>query len=141
MAYQHVYEAQGAMGANPMQLIKAMKEAESYNGPSLIIAYSPCAEHGIKGGLSNHQNVQRKAVECGYFPIFRYDPRLALEGKNPLQIDMKEPDYSKFREFVLAENRFSRLSAVNPEHADELLTKSQEYARRRYERLVNMAKW
>ena len=141
MAYQHVYVAQVAMGANPMQLIKAMKEAESYNGPSLIIAYSPCAEHGIKGGLSNHQNVQRKAVECGYFPIFRYDPRLALEGKNPLQIDMKEPDYSKFREFVLAENRFSRLSAVNPEHADELLTKSQEYARRRYERLVNMAKW
>ena len=141
MAYQHVYVAQVAMGANPMQLIKAMKEAESYNGPSLIIAYSPCAEHGIKGGLSNHQNVQRKAVECGYFPIFRYDPRLALEGKNPLQIDMKEPDYSKFRDFVLAENRFSRLSAVNPEHADELLTKSQEYARRRYERLVNMAKW
>ena len=141
MAYQHVYVAQVAMGANPMQVIKAMKEAESYNGPSLIIAYSPCAEHGIKGGLSNHQNVQRKAVECGYFPIFRYDPRLAQEGKNPLQIDMKEPDYSKFRDFVLAENRFSRLSAVNPEHADELLTKSQEYARRRYERLVNMAKW
>ena len=139
MAYKHVYVAQVAMGANPNQVIKAMIEAESYNGPSLIICYSPCNEHGIKGGLSNHQSVQRKAVECGYFTPYRYDPRLAKEGKNPLQLDAKEPDFTKFRDFLLRETRFAQLPKLNPAHAEELFAKCEEYAKGRYERLKSLA--
>lgn len=135
MTYGHVYVAQIAMGANKVQAIKALKEAESYDGPSLIIAYSPCANHGIKGGLSNAQITEKKAVECGYFPIFRYDPRLKAEGKDPLQIDCAEPDFSKFRDFLMCETRYSQLPKVNPEHCEELLTKSQKYAEDRWNRL------
>ncbi|MGI6644536.1 MAG: pyruvate:ferredoxin (flavodoxin) oxidoreductase [Bacilli bacterium] len=136
MAYGDVYVAQISLGANPNAAIKALKEAESYEGPSLVIAYSPCVEHGIKGGLSNHNTVEKKAVESGYWNIFRYDPRLEKEGKSPLQLDYnKEPDYSLFREFVMGENRFSQLPKVNPEHAEELLTKSEQEARKRYERI------
>lgn len=131
MAYEHVYVAQVAMGANPMQTIKALKEAESYNGPSLIIAYSPCIEHGIKGGLANAQITEKKAVECGYFQLFRYDPRLLEQGKNPLTIDSREPDWSKFREFLLAETRYGQLSRVNPDNAERLLSECEEFAKRR----------
>ena len=138
MAYGHVYVAQVAMGANPMQTIKAFKEAEAYNGPSLIIAYSPCMEHGIKGGLANHQKQQKDAVECGYFNLLRYDPRLEDEGKNPLQIDSKEPDFDKFKDFLLSENRFAQLSKINPEHADELMDKCLNDAKKRRERLNRM---
>jgi pyruvate-ferredoxin/flavodoxin oxidoreductase len=139
MSYRHAYVAQVAMGANPNQVIKAMLEAESYDGPSLIICYAPCAEHGIKGGLSNHQATQRKAVECGYFIPYRFDPRLEKEGKNPLTIDCKEPDFSKFRDFLLGETRYAQLPKVNPEHAEELLSKCEEYAKGRYARLKEMA--
>ena len=139
MAYGHVYVAQVAMGANPMQTIKAFKEAESYDGPSLIIAYSPCMEHGIKGGLSNHQQQQKKAIACGYFNLLRYDPRLEEEGKNPLQIDSKTPDFTKFREFLLSENRFNQLLKINPEHAEDLMTKCEEDAKKRRARLEAMA--
>ncbi len=139
IAYGHVYVAQIAMGANPMQAIKALQEAESYNGPSLIICYSPCQAHGIKGGLANSQLTEKKAVECGYFPIFRYDPRLEAQGKNPMQIDCPEPDFSKFRDFVMCETRYSQLPKVNPEHAEELLTKSQEYAAMRWRRFKKLA--
>ena len=132
IAYKHVYVATVAMGANPMQTIKAFQEAESYQGPSLIIAYSPCIEHGIKTGMSSHQEVQRKAVNCGYFPIYRYDPR----KEKPLQMDCKEPNYDAFREFVLNETRFSQLPTVNPENADELLEMSKNYAKGRYESLM-----
>lgn len=135
MSYGNVYVAQISLGANPMKAIKALKEAESYDGPSLIICYSPCANHGIKGGLANTMRQERAAVECGYFPIFRYDPRKVKEGKPGLEIDMKEPDYSKFRDFVMSETRFSQLPRVNPEHAEELLTKSENYARLRFERI------
>ena len=138
MAYGHVYVAQVAMGANPMQTIKAFKEAEAYDGPSLIIAYSPCNEHGIKGGLSNHQQQQKRAIQCGYFNLLRYDPRLEDEGKNPLQIDSKEPDFTGFKDFLLSENRFAQLAKVNPEHADELMAKCEADAKRRRERLDKM---
>ena len=138
MAYEHVYVAQVAMGANPVQTIKAFKEAEAYNGPSLIIAYSPCMEHGIKGGLANHQKQQKDAVACGYFNLLRYDPRLEDEGKNPLQIDSKEPDFDKFKDFLLSENRFAQLSKINPEHADELMDKCLNDAKKRRERLNRM---
>lgn len=138
ISYGNVYVAQISMGANKMQAIKAMKEAESYNGPSLIICYSPCQAHGLKGGLANAQKTEREAVECGYFPIFRYDPRLEKEGKCPMQMDCKEPDFTKFRDFVMTQTRFSQLPKVNPEHAEELLTKSQEYAQLRYKRFKRL---
>lgn len=139
ISYGHVYVAQISMGANKMQAIKALKEAESYNGPSLIICYSPCQAHGIKGGLANSQITEKRAVECGYFPIFRYDPRLEEQGKNPMQLDCQEPDFEKFRDFVMRETRFSQLPKVNPEHAEELLTKSQEYAALRWKRFKKLA--
>ncbi|MDY4788135.1 MAG: pyruvate:ferredoxin (flavodoxin) oxidoreductase [Bacilli bacterium] len=139
MSYGHVYVAQVSMGANPMQLIKAMQEAASYNGPSLIIAYAPCAEHGIKGGLSNHQLTQKAAVECGYTAIYRYDPRLKAAGKNPLTIDYKTPDFNKFRDFVLSELRFNQLPIVNKEHAEELLEQSRKHAEARFARLTKLA--
>ena len=135
MSYGNVYVAQIALGANPVAAIKALKEAESYNGPSLVICYAPCANHGIKGGLSNSMKQEKKAVECGYFQLFRYDPRLVAEGKPGLTIDMKDPDYSKFREFIMTETRFSQLPKVNPEHAEELLNKAEKYAQDRWERI------
>lgn len=139
MAYGHVYVAQVAMGANSAQTIKAFKEAESYDGPSLIIAYAPCNEHGIKGGLQNHQHQQREAVKCGYFNLLRYDPRLEAEGKNPLQLDSKEPDFTKFKDFLLSENRFAQLGKVNPEHANDLMAKCEQDAKKRRNRLDVMA--
>lgn len=139
MAYGHVYVAQISLGANPMQALKALQEAESYDGPSLIIAYSPCQAHGIKGGLTNSQLVEKRAVECGYFPIFRYDPRQLEQGKNPLTMDCKEPNFDLFRDFVMGETRYSQLPKVNPEHAEELLEKSRKYAERRYRTILKMA--
>ena len=133
MAYGHVYVAQIALGANPAAAIKALKEAESYNGPSLVICYCPCAEQHIKGGLVNSIKEEKQAVECGYFTTWRYDPRLREEGKSPLTIDCKEPDFSKLRDFIMQETRFSMLPIVNPEHAEELLQKCEAYAKRRWE--------
>ena len=132
IAYGNVYVAQVSMGANKMQAIKAMKEAESYDGPSIIICYAPCANHGIKGGLANAQLTEKKAVECGYFPIFRYDPR---KGDDAMQLDCAEPDFSKFRDFVMCETRYSQLPKVNPEHCEELLAKSQKCAEDRWNKL------
>ena len=135
MSYGNVYVAQISLGSNPVAAIKALKEAESYDGPSLVICYAPCANHGIQGGLSNSMRQERLAVQCGYFPIFRYDPRNEALGKPALTLDMKEPDFSKFREFVMTETRFSQLPRVNPAHAEELLTKSENYAKARLERI------
>ena len=139
MAYGHVYVAQVAMGANPAQTIKALKEAESYDGPSLIIAYAPCQAHGIKGGLANHQAEQKRAIDCGYFNLLRYDPRLEEEGKNPLQLDSKTPNFEGFKDYLLGENRFSQLLKVNPEHAEQLMAKCQADAQKRRARLEKMA--
>ena len=139
MAYGHVYVAQISMGANINQTIKALKEAESYNGPSLIIAYSPCIEHGIKGGLINHQKSQRDATECGYWPIFRFDPRLEAQGKNPLQIDCKEPNFDKYFDYILSQTRYNQLPKVNPENAQALLDANKTYSMRRWNKLKKMA--
>ncbi|MEG0364589.1 MAG: pyruvate:ferredoxin (flavodoxin) oxidoreductase, partial [Erysipelotrichales bacterium] len=139
MAYGHVYVAQVSMGANQVQVIKALQEAESYKGPSIVIAYSPCIEHGIKGGLMNHQITQKKAVECGYFNIFRYDPRLEEEGKNPLQIDAKAANFDLFKDFLSSETRFSQLTNINPENMDRLFEKAQNDAMKRYRRLTKLA--
>jgi pyruvate-ferredoxin/flavodoxin oxidoreductase len=123
------------MGANRMQTIKALKEAEAYDGPSLILAYSPCIEHGIKGGLSNHQVAQKKAVECGYYVLYRFNPN----AEKPLTIDSKEPDFTKFRDFMMNETRFNQLPFVNAEHAEELLKKSESDAKKRFTRLQKLA--
>ncbi len=131
MAYDHVYVAQISLGSNSAQAIKALREAESYNGPSLVICYAPCNEHGIKGGLANSINQEKLAVESGYFLTYTYDPRLREQGKNPLTMSCK-PDFSKFRDFVMTQTRYSQLFKVNPDHAEELLNKSAAYAERRY---------
>jgi pyruvate-ferredoxin/flavodoxin oxidoreductase len=135
MTYGHVYVAQIALGANAMKAIQALKEAESYDGPSLIIAYSPCVNHGIKGGMTNSIRTEKAAVECGYFTTFRYDPRNEAKGLPALTLDCKEPDFSKFRDFVMNETRFSQLPNINPEHADALLAKSAEDAKKRWEKI------
>ena len=131
MSYDHVYVASIALGSNPAQAIKALKEAESYNGPSLIIAYAPCVNHGIKGGLANSMLQEKLAVECGYFITFTFDPRLAEQGKSPLTMSCN-PNFDKFNDFIMTQTRYSQLSKVNPEHAEELLAKSRKYAERRY---------
>jgi pyruvate-ferredoxin/flavodoxin oxidoreductase len=133
MAYGHVYVASVCMGADKMQTLKAFQEAESYDGPSLIIAYSPCAEHGIKGGLSNHQKVQKEAVECGYVDLYRYDPRKEV----PLTIDTKKPaDYSKMKDFMMKEARYAQLAKLKgPEEADKMFAAAVEDAKKRHARL------
>ncbi|XMB71926.1 pyruvate:ferredoxin (flavodoxin) oxidoreductase [Mycoplasmatota bacterium WC30] len=141
MSYEHVYVASISHGANATQLNKAMIEAENYPGPSLILAYSPCIAHGIKGGLGNSHQEAKLATECGYWPIFRYDPRLIAEGKNPLQIDSREPKWEKYHDYLLNENRYQQLVKTNPERAKELLNKNLTDSKKRwamYKRLATM---
>lgn len=135
MTYGHVYVAQISLGANAAKAIQALKEAESYDGPSLIIAYAPCIEHGIKGGLVNSIKQEKDAVECGYFTTFRYDPRRIEQGLPALQLDCKEPDFTKFHEFIMRETRFSQLPNINPENAEALLEKSMNNAKDRWEKI------
>ncbi|MFV0380635.1 MAG: pyruvate:ferredoxin (flavodoxin) oxidoreductase [Breznakia sp.] len=137
MAYGHVYVASISMGANRVQTIKAFKEAESYDGPSIIIAYSPCIEHGIKGGLANHQTTQKRAVECGYWTLYRYDPR---NEEKPLVIDSKEPNFDVFQDFLMAETRFAQLTKIKGESAYESFAKTKADAQKRYRRLAALAK-
>ncbi|MBE6123012.1 MAG: pyruvate:ferredoxin (flavodoxin) oxidoreductase [Erysipelotrichaceae bacterium] len=133
MEYGTAYVASVSMGANPVQTLKAMKEAESYNGPSIIIAYSPCQEHGIKGGLVNAQQREKDAVACGYVPLYRFDPRL----EKPLTIDSKEPDWTKFHDYLLAEARYFNLPKLKgAEAAEELFAKTESDAKIRYNKLV-----
>ncbi len=135
MAYGHVYVASISLGANPMKAIQALREAESYDGPSIIFCYCPCANHGVKGGLVNSMQEERDAVNCGYFQIFRYDPRKVEEGKPGLELDFDKPDFSKLKDFVMHETRYSQLPVVNPEHAAELLDECQKHAEERFEAL------
>ena len=139
MSYGYVYVAQVAMGANNAQLLKAMKEAEAYDGPSLIIAYSPCINHGIKQGLSNSQDVEKKAVECGYWQLYRYNPTLEAEGKNPFTLDSKEPQWEKFNDYIMDEIRFSSLKKAFPAEADELFQATQDNAKWRYNSYKRLA--
>lgn len=130
MSYGYVYVATVAMGANRNQLMKAMIEAESYEGPSLIIAYSPCINHGIDMSLSVEESKQ--AVECGYWNLYRFDPRREAAGENPFVLDSKEPDYDKFRAYLKNQVRYSRLARQFPEAAEELYAQAEEDVRRRY---------
>ena len=122
--YGNVYVAQISLGANPTQAIKAITEAEAYNGPSLIIAYAHCINHGINMALGLEQ--QKKAVACGHWPLYRFNPDLEAEGKNPLIIDSKKEPTISFEEYALGENRYRTLKRVNPEKADLLLAESQK---------------
>lgn len=132
MSYGHVYVAQVSSGASQAQVVKAMKEAESYDGPSIVIAYSPCIEHGIKGGLTNSAQQGKLAVECGYWPTFRFDPRREAEGKNPFQVDSRPPVWDKYHDYLLNEARYSQLAQINPDHAAELLDKNMQDAKKRW---------
>lgn len=138
MSYGYVYVAQCAMGADNNQVLKAMVEAESYNGPSLVICYAPCINHGIKGGMGIAQLEEKKAVEAGYWNIFRYDPRLADEGKNPFMLDGKAPSAS-YRDFIMGEVRYNSLTRSFPERAEKLFEKAEKVAADRYAHLEKLA--
>jgi len=136
MSYGYVYVASVAMGANKNQVLKAILEAESYNGPSLIIAYAPCINHGINMGLS--QEEEKKAVDTGYWSLYRYDPRRKAEGKNPFILDSKEPQ-GDFKEFLLGEVRYSSLTRSFPDQAEKLFQKAEEDMKERYEQYKRLA--
>ncbi|RAQ22601.1 pyruvate:ferredoxin (flavodoxin) oxidoreductase [Hydrogeniiclostridium mannosilyticum] len=138
MSYGYVYVAHVAMGADYNQCIKAITEAESYNGPSIIIAYAPCINHGIKGGMSIAQAEEKKAVEAGYWQNFRYDPRLADAGKNPFHLDSKAPTAS-YRDFIMGEVRYNSLTRAFPDRAEKLFTEAEKVAKERYEHLAEMS--
>ncbi|WP_353894157.1 pyruvate:ferredoxin (flavodoxin) oxidoreductase [Proteinivorax hydrogeniformans] len=138
MNYGYVYVAQVAMGADKNQFLKAIKEAESYKGPSIVIAYAPCIAHGIKDGMGRTQNQQKEAVEAGYWHMYRFNPELKKEGKNPFVMDSKEPT-KPFRDFLLSEVRYNALLKTNPETAEDLFAKSEEDAKERYQRYLNLA--
>ena len=138
MSYGYVYVAQCAMGADNNQVLKAMVEAESYNGPSLVICYAPCINHGIKGGMGIAQLEEKKAVEAGYWNIFRYDPRLADEGKNPFMLDSKAPSAS-YRDFIMGEVRYNSLTRSFPERAEKLFEKAEKVAADKYAHLEKLA--
>jgi pyruvate-ferredoxin/flavodoxin oxidoreductase len=132
MTYGYVYVAQVAMGASQNQYFKAIKEAEAYPGPSLIIAYSPCINHGLKAGMGKTQEEEKLAVECGYWANWRYNPMLEAEGKNPFELDSKEPDWSKFQDFLQGEVRYNSLQKTFPEIAEKLFVEAESNAKWRY---------
>ncbi len=139
MSYGYVYVAQVAMGANNTQYLKALREAEAYDGPSLIIAYSPCINHGLRAGMGKTQEQEKLAVACGYWQMYRYNPMLEAEGQNPFQLDSKEPEWSKFQEFILSEVRYSSLKKQYPAEADELFKAAEENAKWRYNNYKRLA--
>ena len=139
MTYGYVYVAQVDMGADHNQVLKAIAEAEAYQGPSLIIAYSPCINHGIRKGMGCSQLEGKLAVECGYWANFRYNPQLVGTDKNPFSLDSKEPDFSKFQEFLMGENRYINLKRSFPEAAEALFEKTQHDAEMRYNTYKTLA--
>ncbi|MFI3259083.1 MAG: pyruvate:ferredoxin (flavodoxin) oxidoreductase [Rikenellaceae bacterium] len=140
MTYGYVYVAQVSIGANQTQLFNVMKEAEAYPGPSLIIAYAPCINHGIKGGMTRTQTIGKDAVACGYWHLWRYNPQLEAAGKNPFVMDSKAPDWSKFQAFLAREVRYTSLKKAFPAEADELFQAAEENAKWRYNGYQRLAK-
>ena len=140
MTYGYVYVAQVSIGASQQQLFNVLKEAEAYPGPSLIIAYAPCINHGIKGGMARTQTVGKEAVACGYWHLWHYNPELEEQGKNPFVLDSKEPDWTKFREFLMKEVRYTSLQKSFPTEADELFAAAEENAKWRYNGYVRRSK-
>ncbi|NCB31862.1 MAG: pyruvate:ferredoxin (flavodoxin) oxidoreductase, partial [Clostridia bacterium] len=137
MSYGYVYVATVAMGANPQQLLKAMTEAEAYHGPSLVIAYAPCINHGINMGLA--QAEIKKAVECGYWPLYRFNPDLAEAGKNPLTLDSKEPT-GNYQDFIKGEIRYASLAKLFPDVAQNLFEKNEKDAMEKIKKYQELAK-
>ena len=139
--YGYVYVAQVAMGADNAQTLKAFREAEAYHGPSLIIGYAPCINHGlkIKGGMGRSQAEEARAVDCGYWHLWRYNPELAEQGKNPFSLDSKEPDWSKFRDFLLGEVRYLSVQKAYPNEAEELFAEAEKMAKQRYKSYIRKA--
>lgn len=142
IAYKDVYVAQIAIEANPMQAIKAITEAENYPGPSLIIGYTPCINHGLRGGMSQTVRESKEAVESGYWQLYRYDPRLAAKGKDPMRLDYKKADFDKMGDFLAQQTRFSALRNVKKDeqevadmlaHTVEVMTERSE----NYQRLAD----
>ena len=138
MTYGNVYVAQVALGANPNHLITALKEAEKHKGPSLIIAYAPCINHGLVSGMGKVQNEEKLAVECGYWPLWRYIPENKEQGKNPFVLDSKEPN-DKLREFMMGEVRFSSLTRTFPDRAEVLFAEAEEFTAKRYQQYKELA--
>ena len=137
--YGYVYVAQVAMGADNQQTLKAIREAEAYDGPSVIIAYAPCINHGLKAGMGHSQQEEQKAVECGYWHLWRYNPELEKEGKNPFTLDSKEPDWDKFIDFLKGEVRYASVMKQYPEEAEELFAAAKENAQWRYNNYRRLA--
>ncbi|MFR9291881.1 MAG: pyruvate:ferredoxin (flavodoxin) oxidoreductase, partial [Peptococcus niger] len=133
VTYGNVYVAQIAMGANMNQTCKAIQEAEAYDGPSIIIAYATCINHGIRKGMGISQQHMKDAVECGYWHLWRYNPELKEQGKNPFILDSKEPDYDKFDDFIKTEVRYTSLAKALPEQAQKLFDLTRERSKERYE--------
>ncbi len=136
--YGYVYVAQVAMGADQAQCLKAMREAEAYPGPSLIIAYAPCINHGLKAGMGKSQAEEEAAVKCGYWHLWRYNPMLEAEGKNPFSLDSKEPDWSEFKNFLKGEVRYASVMKQYPAEAEELFNAAEENAKWRYKSYQRM---
>ncbi len=139
ISYGYVYVAQVAMGANQAQYLKAIREAEAYPGPSLIIAYSPCINHGLRASMGKSQQEEKLAVECGYWSLYRYNPQLEEEGKNPFVMDSNAPDWSKFQAFLNGEVRYTSLKKAFPEAADQLFAAAEDNAKWRYASYTRMA--
>lgn len=139
MTYGNIFVAQINLNASQANVIKAITAAEAYDGPSLIIAYSPCIAHGIKGGLTMSGDQAQLATACGYWPTYVYDPSLVAQGKNPLKITSKEPQWDRYEEFLLNEVRYNSLKKLNPQHADELFAQNLSDAKRRYRQLKRLA--
>jgi len=139
MTYGYVYVAQVAMGASQNQYLRTLREAEAYHGPSLIIAYSPCINHGLREGMDKSQDQQKKAVESGYWHLYRFNPLLEKEGKNPFELDSKEPDWSKFQDFLNSEVRYTSLQKAFPKESSELFQAAEESAKWRYNSYKRMA--
>jgi len=139
MTYGYVYVAQVAMGASQSQYLKAIREAEAYPGPSIVIAYSPCINHGLRKGMGKTQEETKLAVECGYWHLFRYNPLLEKEGKNPFQFDSKEPQWDNFQDFLNSEVRYTSLKKSFPEEAEELFLAAEENAKWRHKSYLRLA--
>jgi len=137
--YGYVYVAQIAIGADQNQTLRAIREAEAYPGPSLIIAYSPCISHGLKAGMGKTQAEQDAAVKSGYWHLWRYNPQLEAEGKNPFLLDSKEPDWSKFQDFLKGEVRYLSVMKQYPKEAEELFNAAEENAKWRYNNYKRLA--
>ena len=136
MSYGYVYVAQVSMGSNKQQFLNAIIEAEKYHGPSLIIAYAPCINHGIN--MSKSQDEEKRAVDCGYWQLYRYNPTLKEEGKNPFTLDSKEPT-GDYQQFILGETRYSSLKKTQPEAAEKLFKENEEESKARYEGYKKLA--